>query len=111
MKNNASHVSKFTLGLTPGELGRVVKGWSIKKDILDKVVYNDKSDPIGIIEDMLVTRDEAISYAIIGVGGFLGVGRHDVAIPVYQLRVNKEKITLPGATRESLKLLPAFEHK
>jgi len=111
MRTNASHVAKFPLGLTSEELGVVVKGWSIKKDILGKEVYNDKNDDIGIIEDLLVTRDQAISYAVIGVGGFLGVGRHDVAVPVYQLRLNKEKVTLPGATQASLKAMPTFEHK
>jgi len=111
MKPNASHVSKFTLGLTSEELGVVVKGWSVKKEILGKEVYNDKNDDIGIIKDLLVTRDQAISYAIIGVGGFLGLDRHDVAIPMHQLCVNKEKVSLPGATRGSLEALPDFEHK
>jgi hypothetical protein len=111
MKNNASNAAKSTLGLTSEELGRVIRGWSIKKDILGKEVYNDKNDDIGIIEDMLVTRDQAISYAIIGVGGFLGVGHHDVVIPVCQLRVDNKKVTLPGATLESLKAQPAYEYK
>ncbi|MBF0480663.1 MAG: PRC-barrel domain-containing protein [Desulfovibrionaceae bacterium] len=111
MKSNASGMITPTLGLTAEKLGLVARGWSIKKDILGKNVYNEKNDDLGIIEDMLVTRDEAISYAIIGVGGFLGVGRHDVAIPVRQLRMNKAKVTLPGATACCLEALPAYEHK
>lgn len=109
MSSTTSYSSPYTLGLTSSELGTLANSWSIKKDIIGKEVFNDNHDNIGTIEDLLVTRDKAISYAIIGVGGFLGMGRHDVAIPVYNLRMNKTQVTLPGATTESLKALPAFE--
>ena len=101
----------LSLSLTLEEIGMIADGWSVKKEILNNYVYNDDSDNIGTIEDLFVTREKAISYAIIGVGGFLGMGRHDVAIPVYQLRISKAQITLPGATAESLKALRAFEYK
>jgi hypothetical protein len=38
------------------------------------------------------------------------VGKHDVAIPVSQFRVENNKITLPGATKDALKALPKFEY-
>lgn len=109
MKTSASNSPVYSIGATKEEFGLVVKGWSIKDDIIGKDVFNDNNDNIGTIDDLLVTRDRAISYAIIGAGGFLGIGRHDVAIPVFQLRLNKENIVLAGATKESLKSLPAFE--
>ena len=40
-----------------------------------------------------------MSYAIVGTGGFLGVAQHDVAIPVGQLKVEGDKLMLPGATK------------
>lgn len=89
----------------------VAKGWSIKEDLLGKEVYNDNNESIGTIEDLLVTREKAISYAIVGVGGFLGIGRHDVAVPVSSMTMTDARVTLPGATEESLKEMPAFEYE
>jgi hypothetical protein len=51
-----------------------------------------------------------VSYAIIGVGGFLGIDRHDVAIPAGQLKIQGGKLMLPGATKDALKALPKFEY-
>jgi len=111
MDSTSPTFSGANQGITAEQLEKVAQGWSIKEDILDKYVYNDSNDNIGTIEDLLVTPDDAISYAIIGVGGFLGMGRHDVAIPIYQLIINKSQITLPGVTTESLKAMPAYEYK
>ncbi len=111
MPTSTSTISASNLGLTIQETNVITKGWSLKNDILGKDVFNDANENIGTIEDLLVTRDKAISYAIIGVGGFLGMGRHDVAIPVYNLRINKTQVTLPGGTTEGLKAMRAFERK
>ena len=53
-----------------------------------------------------------MSYAIIGAGGFLGMGKHDVAIPVGQFKEDKDKgrIVLAGATKDALKAMPKFEY-
>jgi len=92
------------------EFREVASGWSAKKTILGKSVYNDAGDKIGEIEDLIVTPDRAISYAIIGVGGFLGMGKHDVAVSVARLKGSNGKIVLPGATKEALKATPEFEY-
>lgn len=104
-----NYMSSSETYLTDEDLVNVTKGWSVKDEILGQDVYNDNNDNIGTIEDLYVTRDKAISYAIIGVGGFLGMGRHDVAIPVYQLRMTDEQIMLPGATQDSLKAMRAID--
>jgi hypothetical protein len=44
----------------------------------------------------------AVSYAIIGAGGFLGVGKHDVAIRVSQLKESDGKLVLAGETKEAI---------
>jgi hypothetical protein len=85
-------------------------GWSAKKQILDKDVYNDSNEKVGKVEDLIVAPDKAVSYVILGVGGFLGLARHDVAIPAGQLKVEGDKLMLPGATKEALKALPPFEY-
>jgi hypothetical protein len=51
-----------------------------------------------------------VSYAIVNAGGFLGVAKHDVAIPVDQLKLVDNKLILAGATRDALKETPPFEY-
>jgi len=99
-----------TIGVTKEEIKAVLEGWSAKKAILGKAVYNDKNEKIGTIDDLIITPDRSVSYAIIGAGGFLGIGKHDVAIPVSQLKLEKDKFILPGATKEALKAMPKFEY-
>lgn len=93
------------------ELEMVAKGWSVKKHVMDKEVYNAKGDKIGKIEDLIVTPSDAVSYAIIGVGGFLGMDKHDVAIPMKLLQHKDGKFELPNATKEELKKMPKFEYE
>jgi sporulation protein YlmC with PRC-barrel domain len=99
-----------TLGVTVEELKAVAIGWSAKKKILGKAVYNDKNEKIGVVDDLIITPDRSLSYAIIGAGGFLGIGKHDVAIPVGQFKEDKGKIVLAGATKDTLKAMPKFEY-
>lgn len=103
-------VQPIILGISVDEMVVVTKGWSVKKQILGKAVYNDKNQKIGKIYDLIVAPDKAISYAIIAVGGFLGIDRHDVAIPVNQFKLEKGKIILAGATKEALKAMPSFRY-
>jgi len=92
------------------ELRDVASGWSAKKQILGKGVYNDAGDKVGEINDLIVTPAKAVSYAIVGVGGFLGVGEHEIAVPVGKFKEEKGKIVLHGATKEALKAAPKFEY-
>ena len=103
------------IGVTVDELVTVAKGWSAKNQIMGKDVYNDKSEKVGVVDDLIIAPDKAVSYAIIGTGGFLGldkhdVANHDVAIPLNQFKMKEGKITLPGATKDALKAMPAFQY-
>ena len=65
---------------------------------------------IGVVDDLIVTPDKSVSYAIIGAGGFLGMGKHDVAVPVGQFKEDKGRIVLAGATKDALKAAPKVEY-
>jgi sporulation protein YlmC with PRC-barrel domain len=93
-------------GVTANELGDVTKGWSANRSILDQPVYNEKDERVGSVDDIVVTRDKAVSYAVINAGGFLGLTKHNVAIPVSQFKFVDNKFVLPGATKEGLKASP-----
>ena len=98
------------LGIAVTELSVVAMGWSAKRQILRQTVYNDKNEKVGKVDDIIVAPDKAISYAIVGVGGFLGVGKHDVAIPVNQFKLENKKLVLAGASKDVLKAMPEFEY-
>jgi sporulation protein YlmC with PRC-barrel domain len=107
---SAGVAGSATIGVAVEEMKAVALGWSAKNQILDKDVYNDSNEKVGKVEDLIVAPDKAVSYAIIGVGGFLGIDRHDVAIPAGQLKIEGGKLILPGATKGALKALPKFEY-
>jgi hypothetical protein len=100
------------LGVTALELREVaILGWSAKRQVLGVPVFNDKSERIGTVDDIVMAPDMARAYAIIGVGGFLGVGKRDVAIRLTQLvRQVDGSFVLVGATKDVLKALPPFEY-
>jgi sporulation protein YlmC with PRC-barrel domain len=106
----AQTAGSTVISVSTAELREVAKGWSAKKQILGKDVYNDAGDKVGEIDDLIVTPSKSLSYAIVGVGGFLGVGEHQVAVPVSRFKQQMGKIVLRGATKDALKAAPKFEY-
>jgi len=98
------------LAVSVAEAREVADGWSAKRQILGHAVFNDQSEKIGAVDDIIISSDKSVTYAIIGAGGFLGVARHDVLIQVNRLKIDGDKLVLPGATKEALKQAPAFEY-
>jgi sporulation protein YlmC with PRC-barrel domain len=98
------------VGVSVAEMRDVTSGWSAKRQILGQPVFNDKNERVGSIDDIIVAPDKAVSYAIINAGGFIGLTKHDVAIPVSQLKLVDKKLVLAGATKEALKASPPFEY-
>jgi hypothetical protein len=99
-----------TLGVTVDQVETVAKGWSVKKQILGLNVFNDSNEKVGNVYDIIVAPDKAISYGIISAGGFLGIDKHDVAIPVNQFKFQDGKLILPGATKDAIKAMPPFTY-
>jgi len=49
-------------------------------------------------------------FAVLSIGGFLGMGNHLVALPYDNLKFVDKKFVLPGGTKEGLKMLPEFKY-
>lgn len=98
------------LGVEYAEARAVATGWSAKRQLLGQTVYNDKNEKIGSVDDLIVSPSKDVSYAIIGAGGFIGLGKHDVAVPVSLFTESDGKIVLAGATKDSIKAMPEFEY-
>ncbi|MDP2024622.1 PRC-barrel domain-containing protein [Sulfuriferula sp.] len=99
-----------TVGVSVADTQVAAMGWSAEKQILHKAVYNDDHKKIGVIEDIIISPEKSLSYAVVGVGGFLGMDRHDVLIPFNHFRSEGSKYLLPGATKPMLKSLPEFKY-
>ncbi len=108
--SHAQVAGSTLIGVSVTEMRDVSKGWSAKRQILGQPVFNDKDERVGSIDDIIVAPDKAVSYAIINAGGFLGLAKHDVAIPVSQLKLADNKLVLAGATKEALRSSPPFEY-
>lgn len=86
-----------------------VTGWSVKNKILGSSVYNEKGKKVGDVDDVILKNNGKAVYFVIGAGGFLGLGEHDVAIPYEKIVKNGDKLLLKGYTKEQLKAMPAVK--
>jgi predicted PurR-regulated permease PerM len=78
--------------------------------IVGSTVVNEANETVGKVDDLIVTSENKVPFAILSVGGILGVGTHLVAVPFTSLKMEKDKVELPGATKEALKDLPEFRY-
>ena len=79
--------------------------------LLKSNVYNQEGDKIGTIDDFIVGGENEVSFAILSVGGFLGIGDRLVAVPAKLFTSNKEQqVILAKASKEDLEALPAFQY-
>lgn len=69
--------------------------WRASK-IVGLSVYNDSNESIGSINDLLTDKNGNIKAAVIGVGGFLGVGTHLVAVPFDKIKFVNEPVVYTG---------------
>ena len=78
--------------------------------IIGAAVINEANETVGKVDELLISADGKTPYAVLSVGGFLGVGDHLVAVPYESLKMAANKIMLPGATKEALKALPEYKY-
>ena len=100
----------FSQSVPQVDVTKVAFGYRASK-MFERAVVNSQGETIGEINDLVIDKQKMV-YAIIEVGGFLGMGENLIAIPYDSLTLNDtgEKISLPGATKEELKKLPKFEY-
>ncbi len=79
------------------------------KDVIGAEVVNTKGEEVGTVKDLVIDQDK-IEYAVVAVGGFLGFGEKEVAIPLDQLKFGKDKSYLMSAeSEEQLKQMPEYQ--
>lgn len=96
--------------VTLTERHEVAMGWSAKRSVLGKTVYTEAGQKIGQVQDIIIAPGGRVSYLIIGAGGFVGIGRHDVAVPAAQVRDHGGRLEMPGATQDVIRTIPRFDY-
>lgn len=99
-----------TIGVEVSQLQVVAAGWSVRRQVLGKTLLNENGERVGRIEDLIVTPDGSLSFALVSAALFVGLDRHDVAIPVSQITIRDGNFVLPGATKAAVKAMPPFEY-
>jgi sporulation protein YlmC with PRC-barrel domain len=59
--------------------------WRASK-VIGVNVYNDNNEKIGEIEELIIDKSSKVENVVLGVGGFLGMGEHYVAVPMEKLK-------------------------
>ena len=104
-----SQGTQQTLSLMKVDPQSVATGYRTSK-VVGSTVVNEVNETVGTIDDLIVTANEKVPFAVLSVGGFLGMGSKYVVVPFSSLQVQDKKMVLPGATKESLKSLPDFKY-
>jgi hypothetical protein len=92
------------------DVTKINNGYRASK-IIGSNVVNGSNEKIGTVDDLLVGRDDSVFYAIVSVGGFLGMGTKLVAVPFETLRDWSGQSNSAGRhQKDDLKALPTFEY-
>lgn len=87
--------------------------WRSSK-LVGMTVYNKANDKIGSINDLVMGPDGKISHAVIGVGGFLGMGEKLVGISFSDLQLNRDTDgkthVIVDSTKEALENAPDYKY-
>jgi sporulation protein YlmC with PRC-barrel domain len=80
----------------------MLKGnWRASK-LMGLDVYNDANDKLGEINELILDKNGKVNAVVIGVGGFLGMGEHDIAVSMDKLKFVEEPMrtssTAPATT-------------
>jgi hypothetical protein len=98
-----------TVEVAKVDVQKLSAGYRASK-VIGSSVLNDANEAIGKIDDLLVSTDGKAPYAVLSIGGFLGMDTHLIVVPYDSLNLVDNKIVLPGGTKDTLKMLPEFKY-
>ncbi|MBR1167279.1 PRC-barrel domain-containing protein [Bradyrhizobium liaoningense] len=89
----------------PADKMMLKDNWRASK-LMGLNVYNEANEKLGDINELLVDKSGKINAVVIGIGGFLGMGEHDIAVSIDKLKFMEEPVRTsstsnPPASRET----------
>jgi len=99
------------VALVKVDVGMVAQGYRASK-LIGSSIVNDKNEKIGSLDDLVIDKSNVL-FAVLQVGGFLGIGSRLVAIPYETLKLDDagRRIELPGASKDELLQLAEFKYR
>jgi len=98
-----------TVSIERVDVQKLAAGYRSSK-IVGSPVVNDANEKIGEVDDLLVEPSDKVLFAVLSVGGFLGMGERLVVVPFGSLLITGNRVLLPGGTKDALKALPEFKY-
>ena len=98
-----------TVAIAKVDVQTLAAGYRASK-VTGSNVVNDANESIGKIDDLLVSPDGKAPFAVLSIGGFLGMGSHLVVVPYENLKLADNTVMLPGGTKDALRALPEFNY-
>lgn len=101
--------------------------WRASK-LLGVNIYNEQNEKLGAISELIVDSTGRVAGVVVGVGGFLGIGEHDILVAMDKIKFSNEagKTTtgttgsntrewypdrgVLNATKDQLKAVPQFKY-
>ena len=65
-------------------------------------VYNDQDEKLGAISEILLDKSGKVDFVVIGVGGFLGIGQHDIMVEMSKLKFVDEPVRTSSTTTSTV---------
>ena len=78
--------------------------------VVGSTVVNTAGATVGTINDLIITPNEKVPFAVLSVGGFPGMDEKFVVVPFSDIVVHNNQMVLPDATKASLMALPPFKY-
>jgi len=82
--------------------------------MIGAAVQNQSGEELGDVNDLIIGQNGDITGAVIGVGGFLGMGEKNIAVPYSSISAtseDNETVILVNATKEELQAAPDFSNE
>lgn len=87
-----------------------IPGGLTAEEIIGRDVVNKKGEEVGQVESLVIQPDKGDVHAVISVGGFLGIGDRDVAVPLEEMEFGEDNVTLMSQqTKEELEAMPEYK--
>lgn len=77
--------------------------------LVGKSVYNSSGERVGEIDQIVVNRNSRATAAVVGVGGFLGMGEKKVVVPFDNMRMQGDRIIAPGLTKDGINSMQSYQ--
>jgi hypothetical protein len=98
-----------TVSVVKVDVAPLATGFRASK-VIGATVVNDANETVGKVDDVIISADGKAPFAVLSVGGFLGLGTKLVVVHYDNLRFQQDRVVLPGGSKDQLKALPEFKY-